>query len=78
MADIDKFNNHGSELVFKFDNKEAANQFKSWLCGAGEQDYWNWMEHQEEEMDGPITGLSFNYHTGDDTIPVKCGRMEDQ
>ncbi len=71
------FSNHEETLVFKFENKEAANQFKHWLCGQGEQDYWMWMQEREREMEGNITGLNFNYHSGDETIPVKCGRTEE-
>lgn len=71
-----KFDSHSNKLVFEFASKEAANHFKRWLCGQGEQDYWLWMECREDESDGDITGLEFNYHTGNDTIPVECGRMD--
>jgi len=70
-----KFEKHGTYLTLEFDNYEAAQHFKTWLCEAGEQDYWQWMEVRESEEDGDITGLTFDYHTGTDRIPVKCGRF---
>jgi len=27
-------------LSIEFDNEEALEHFASWLCGQGEQDYW--------------------------------------
>ena len=72
---IKEFEAHSNKLVFEFDNKEAANHFKLWLCDMGEQDYWDWMERTEEHRKGDITGLNFNYHTGTDVIEVKCGRL---
>lgn len=69
----DKFDTKSNRLVFEFDSPEAANHFKHWLCGAGEQDYWNWMEYREEEEDGDITGRDFDYWNGE-LIKVKCGR----
>jgi hypothetical protein len=72
----DTFAPPGKRLVFTFGSQAAAEHFKSWLCGSGEQHYWNWMEHREGEEDGAITALSFNYHTGTETITTKCGRMD--
>lgn len=71
-----KFDKHDNKLVFIFDNKEAANHFKAWLCESGEQEYWTWMEEQEQREKGNITGLNFDYHSGDETIPVQCGRRD--
>jgi hypothetical protein len=67
----------GTDLTFKFGSPEAAEHFKSWLCGSGEQHYWGWMEYREDEEDGPITGLRFNYHEND-IIKVECGRLDDE
>jgi hypothetical protein len=53
-------------LQIKFANEEAAIHFASWLCGAGEQDYWQWMECREDEEDGDITATSFHYHGQED------------
>jgi len=66
-----------NELTFKFDSPEAALHFKSWLCEQGEQDYWLWMECQEEDEEGDITGLDFDYWNGPD-IKVDCGRQTDK
>ena len=77
MSDeYDKFIPPSKRLVFEFGSPEAALHFKEWLCGSGEQHYWDWMEHREQDDEGDITALSFNYHTGDDTIPTKCGRLD--
>jgi hypothetical protein len=73
------FDFKGAALVFNFDNEEAANHFKSWLCESGEQAYWDWMEYREQEGKGPITGTSFNYHVLDGSIiEVTCGRLDGQ
>jgi hypothetical protein len=53
-------------ISIEFDNKKAAHHFASWLCGAGEQDYWQWQECREEEEDGNITATSFHYHGPED------------
>ena len=62
-------------LTFRFQNKEAAKHFKSWLCGQGEQDYWDWMREREQQENGDITGLKFDYWNGD-AVDVKCGRLD--
>ena len=50
-------------LKIEFDNEKAAKHFASWLCGSGEQQYWEWMEYREEDFDeGDITATSFHYH----------------
>jgi hypothetical protein len=64
-------------LSFHFENKEAANHFKVWMSEQGEQDYWNWMDAQESEETGSITGIVFDYHQNSH-IPVKCGRLSDE
>ena len=71
------------EITFKFDNEDAAQHFLLWLCESGEQDYWMWMEYREQEEDGQITVLSFDYHGGlsgydnfgKHPIVATCGRM---
>ena len=76
------------EVKFIFDNEESAEHFLSWLCGSGEQSYWKEMEYREEEEDGNITVLAFDYWNGtkDGTkdgkqfgtgdIVCKSGRMD--
>lgn len=65
-----------NKVTFEFDNEEAACHFQSWLCGQGEQDYWLWMEAREQESSEDITAVSFNYHTGDETVKANCGRLD--
>ena len=48
-----------SRLVFNFPDNVSRSDFVQWLCGAGEQDYWMWMEHQEGSE------VSFDYHKDD-------------
>lgn len=61
-------------LTIEFDNEEAAEHFASWLCESGEQSYWDWMEVREEEEDGDITAVSFDY-CGGTKIVAACGRL---
>ena len=37
------------QLTIVFDTVEMAKEFKQWMCGGGEQDYWAWMDEQAEE-----------------------------
>lgn len=53
-------------ISIKFANAAAARHFASWLCGAGEQDYWQWMECRESEEEGDITAVAFDYHGEED------------
>ena len=66
------------KLTMEFDNQEALSHFASWLCGAGEQDYWQWMECREgeleEEDDIDITALSFHYHGPEDETKAKTDK----
>lgn len=62
-------------LTFRFQNKEAAESFKTWLCEQGEQDYRFWMEKSERREKGDITGLRFDYWKND-TVEVECGRLD--
>lgn len=71
-----RFNPTTSVLAFQFDNPEAMNHFWRWLCESGEQQYWDYMQYREEEEDGDITGLFFDYKKADGgAIFVKCGRF---
>lgn len=58
-----------TKLVIEFDNQKAAKHFALWLCGSGEQHYWDWMECREEEEDGNITAVNFDYHAEDKSLP---------
>ena len=65
-----------------FDNEEAAMHFLHWLCGSGEQQYWRWMECREEEEDGNITTIEFDYFRGGKVfgknleVDAECGRID--
>ena len=71
-------------ITFVFGNDSAAEHFLSWLCGQGEQEYWEWMRTREEEEGGPITAVGFDYHGGTDEgsefgkhpIVATCGRLD--
>jgi hypothetical protein len=52
-----------TQLVIEFQNEKAAQIFGTWLCELGEQDYWNWMEYREEEQEGNITAVQFEYYS---------------
>lgn len=75
-AKAEDFEVKGTKLTFEFENELALNHFKDWMCGSGEQQYWQWMEYREEEKEnvGDITGVDFDYWDGA-TIKVKCSRM---
>lgn len=65
-----------AKLTFQFDNDEAADHFWRWLCESGEQEYWEYMRYREEEEDGDITGLNFDYtKAGKGNVVVRCGRF---
>ena len=71
-----------NDIVIKFDSEEAARHFAIWLCEAGEQDYWQWMEVRETEDPGNITVVSFDYHgknefMKDGIIRTRLGRLTD-
>ena len=72
---MSSFKPSGPSLTITFQSQKAAEHFKHWLCGQGEQDYWTWMEYREQEEKGNITGLNFDYHKGSE-IPVSCGRLD--
>ncbi len=56
-----------NDLILKFDSPEAAEHFKSWLCGQGEQDYWLWMDCQPKS-EQQHTAKSFDYWGNDPNV----------
>lgn len=54
------------DVTVRFASKVAARHFAEWLCGSGEQQYWEWMRCREEEERGKITAVSFHYHGEED------------
>jgi hypothetical protein len=60
-----------TNIQIQFANKKVADHFCNWLCWAGEQDYWTWMECREGEEDGDITAIEFNYHGKEDETKAK-------
>jgi hypothetical protein len=75
MASAKNFKMQSEILTLRFQSKQAAEHFKHWLCGQGEQDYWIWMQEREQREKGDITGLRFDYWQGD-IVDVKCGRLD--
>jgi len=71
------------EIKFVFDNDAAAEHFLTWLSEDGEQSYWDWMRYRQEEENGPITAVHFDYHGGTNDgeefgkhpVIAKCGRL---
>jgi hypothetical protein len=70
------------EVKFIFDNEASAQHFLKWLCGSGEQDYWQWMECRESQESGNITVKNFDYWSGNvdagfgnSDIICKSGRL---
>jgi hypothetical protein len=60
------------KLTVEFDSQKALSHFASWLCGSGEQHYWQWMEcREEDEEKGNITALEFHYHGVEDETKAK-------
>lgn len=53
-----------AQVIINFDNPLAAKHFAQWLDGQGEQNYWCWMDCQEEE-DIPIVVCQFKYNYQD-------------
>ena len=70
-------------VTIAFENEQAAEHFVDWLCGSGEQHYWEWMTYREEEEPGPITALSFDYWKANGgefgtNIEARCGRRDER
>ncbi len=64
-------------ITIQFANEKAAEGFAIWLCESGEQDYWNWMEVQEEdEEEGDITAISFHYHGSNEEEEIALSEDE--
>lgn len=59
-----------ADLTIKFATEEQALQFATWLCEAGEQDYWMWAEiatkHPIRASDPRHFVGDFDYHNGSD------------
>lgn len=62
-------------VLIHFDTKSAATHFLEWLCGSGEQQYWEWMECREDDESGNITVLDFDYNFKDLEVKTKLGRL---
>jgi hypothetical protein len=78
---LDFFSKTISPLKIEFGTVGARDHFARWLCGSGEQDYWQWMECREQEEEGPITATEFQYFregsgfVADGVIRTNCGRF---
>ena len=54
--------NKGRDITIKFNSEKVAMHFADWLCESGEQEYWEWMRYRENEEEGDITAVYFEYH----------------
>lgn len=61
-----------STVTLVFDHPEAAKHFQSWLSGAGEQDYWEWMSCQDMAYSAPLTATRFHYQYKKDNPEILC------
>lgn len=72
-----------TKLTIEFSSKTVRDHFATWLCELGEQDYWQWMEYREQELNGKITAISFDYHDergkflGDGIVRTSAGRLDE-
>ena len=64
-------------ITIRFSNPRAAHHFKSWLCGSGEQYYWDWIDCREYEEPGPIRAKFDYWHEDPNVIPAECFRPDD-
>jgi len=53
---MDDFEPTEPTLTITFSSVEHAHAFKGWLCGSGEQHFWDWCEYDN----GPAS--TFDYH----------------
>ena len=65
------------DLTIRFTTKEQAQEFATWLCESGEQQYWEWGEHRiARALRSPKDFVSqFDYHNGGATIKEFCSDM---
>lgn len=59
------------DITIRFATEEAAMHFAGWLCGSGEQQYWDWMTYREGEEAGDITATRFHYHGPEDETKAR-------
>lgn len=76
--------NEEVELKIRFGNQKVLDYFVIWLAEMGEQQYWEWMEHTEQDETGDITVTEFDYHgkngdkfLEDNIIRTTSGRLDD-
>jgi len=51
-----------TELTIIFPTPRSAEYFRTWLCEQGEQDYWNFMECQDDARNETVD--LFDYRNG--------------
>ena len=72
------------KLIIDYGSDKVVDHFIQWLSGAGEQEYWMWMEARETEEQGSITALRFDYGDykpgpkGDWNMTATTGRLNSQ
>ena len=69
-------------VSIEFATAKAADHFLEWLCGSGEQAYWECMTYRQEKEKGPITAVDFDYHTPNGgkfgpKVTTKLGRVRE-
>lgn len=61
-------------VQMEFPNEATAEHFLRWLVGAGEQDYYIWMQHREkEDSRRPIAVTAFKDQDGMVKFPTSEG-----
>ena len=66
-----------TKLTISFTSEDVAKDFLLWLSDAGEQDYWDWMERQEEGRTGNITAINFKYDSERLNVTSTSGRVSE-
>ena len=49
------------KVTINFDNLDAAKYFMDWLCGSGEQAYWDAMACQDEEDNVMVDKIEYDF-----------------
>lgn len=63
-------------VKIRFHSQQAGDNFVSWLCESGEQEYWKYMECQDMEEAGEDGVVIFHYD-GSDPLEVRTEVFKD-
>jgi hypothetical protein len=50
-----------NNLTISFDSGMAMAHFQDWIAGPGEDNYWDWMEHREDEFPDDAITVNFEH-----------------